>query len=72
MCDVDTKKISQGFYDHYDDINRKMIRRIPVIHFSQAKPPVIICMKLDLTQGEFEKNLESMNWKEGVDFFHFG
>lgn len=25
----------------------------------------------DLTGGEFEKNLASLNLKEGVDFFHF-
>eukprot|EP00299_Pterocystis_sp_00344_P013334 c6522_g1_i1.p1 GENE.c6522_g1_i1~~c6522_g1_i1.p1 ORF type:complete len:336 (+),score=70.80 c6522_g1_i1:93-1100(+) len=45
---------------------------IPVIHFSQARPPVITAVKLDLTGGGFEKNLESMGWTEGIDYYHFG
>lgn len=34
---------------------------------------VVFLLKIlqDLTGGEFEKNLASLNLKEGVDFFHF-
>ena len=70
LCDVDEKKLTLGHYDNFD--GRVLARRIPIIHFSQANPVVIICMKLDLTNGGFERNLASMNWREGSDFFHFG
>jgi len=69
FCDVDAKKISHGYYDHV--VDRKLIKRVPIIHFTDAKPLVIICVKLDLTQGGFEKNLASMNWTEGEDYYHF-
>uniref|UniRef100_A0A8W8JG41 Glycosyltransferase 2-like domain-containing protein n=1 Tax=Magallana gigas TaxID=29159 RepID=A0A8W8JG41_MAGGI len=52
-------------------ISEKIKPTVPIVHFQSAKPPFIICMKLDLTGGEFEKNLASLNLKEGVDFFHF-
>jgi len=40
---MDPKKISKGFYT--DELS-PLKRRIPVIHFTQAISPIIICVKL--------------------------
>nr|XP_020023715.1 UDP-GlcNAc:betaGal beta-1,3-N-acetylglucosaminyltransferase-like protein 1 isoform X3 [Castor canadensis]XP_020023716.1 UDP-GlcNAc:betaGal beta-1,3-N-acetylglucosaminyltransferase-like protein 1 isoform X3 [Castor canadensis] len=45
--------------------------RIPILHFRAAQPPFVICVKLDLTGGEFEDNLRSLHLQEGQDFLHF-
>ncbi|ESN99606.1 hypothetical protein HELRODRAFT_84103 [Helobdella robusta] len=70
FCDVDVKKINQGFYiyEHSTEIPKP---KVPIIHFTEAQPPIIICVKLDLTDGEFEKNLELLHLQEGVDYIHF-
>lgn len=70
FCDVDPKKIKCGAYIYHES-KEKIKPTVPIVHFQSAKPPFIICMKLDLTGGEFEKNLASLNLKEEVDFFHF-
>lgn len=70
FCDVDPKKIKCGAYIYHES-KEKIKPTVQIVHFQSAKPPFIICMKLDLTGGEFEKNLASLNLKEGVDFFHF-
>mmetsp|Transcript_13243 Transcript_13243/g.21567 ORF Transcript_13243/g.21567 Transcript_13243/m.21567 type:complete len:406 (+) Transcript_13243:1108-2325(+) len=64
MCDIDPKKIKRGYH------NKQLKKKIPVVHFSQAKSPIIACVAMD-RGGEFEKNLASLNLKEGVDYFHF-
>ena len=72
LCDVDEKKIRKGFYTCElikDDVGKPLC--VPIIHFTTAKPPFIICIKLDLTHGCFEKNLISLQLQEGVDYFHF-
>ena len=43
----------------------------PVVHFKEATPPVVLCVNLGLTGGEFEANLASMGWREGTDYFQF-
>lgn len=70
FCDVDPKKIKCGAYIYHES-KEKIKPTVPIVHFQSAKPPFIICVKLDLTGGEFEKNLASLNLKEGVDFYHF-
>ncbi|KAM8945697.1 queuosine-tRNA galactosyltransferase [Pelodytes ibericus] len=70
FCDVDDHKISKGFYT-YQETEERPKPKIPVIHFTDAKPPFILCVKLDLTGGGFEENLKSLNLAEGVDFYHF-
>lgn len=45
LCDVDEKKIGK-YYELYDDINRKIITKVPIIHFSKAQSPFILCVKL--------------------------
>ncbi|XP_051889265.1 UDP-GlcNAc:betaGal beta-1,3-N-acetylglucosaminyltransferase-like protein 1 isoform X2 [Pristis pectinata] len=70
FCDVDQSKITKGFYTYEESkINPKP--KIPICHFMEAKPPFIICVKLDLTGGRFEENLNSLKLKEGVDYYHF-
>ncbi|CAF0977998.1 unnamed protein product [Adineta ricciae] len=70
FCDMDPKKITKGFYT--DELSEgKDKRRIPIIHFSQAIPPIIICVKLGLTNNDFEANLASLNIREGVDYWLF-
>ncbi|XP_053309083.1 UDP-GlcNAc:betaGal beta-1,3-N-acetylglucosaminyltransferase-like protein 1 [Spea bombifrons] len=70
FCDVDKNKISKGFYT-FEESQEQPKPKIPVIHFQDAKPPFIVCVKLDLTGGGFEENLKSLNLREGVDFYHF-
>nr|XP_036853540.1 UDP-GlcNAc:betaGal beta-1,3-N-acetylglucosaminyltransferase-like protein 1 isoform X15 [Manis javanica] len=45
--------------------------RVPILHFRAARPPFVICVKLDLTGGAFEDNLKSLGLQEGRDFIHF-
>ncbi|XP_069510645.1 queuosine-tRNA galactosyltransferase [Ambystoma mexicanum] len=70
FCDVSERKIGKGFYT-YEESEERPKPKIPVQHYKEAKPPFIICVKLDLTGGDFEANLRSLNLKEGVDYFHF-
>jgi hypothetical protein len=67
FCDVDPKKLAQGTYN--SESNRG--RRIPIIHFRDATPPFVLCVKGDRTDGEFEQNVRSLGLEEGVDFWHF-
>ena len=71
FCDVDVKKISKGFYTYEDTIHLPK-PKVPIVHFSKAKCPIIVCVKQDLTGGSFEENLASLKLKEGIDYFHFG
>uniref|UniRef100_A0A6I8QBW7 Uncharacterized protein n=2 Tax=Xenopus tropicalis TaxID=8364 RepID=A0A6I8QBW7_XENTR len=70
FCDVDANKISKGCYT-YEESKERPKPKIPVIHFQDAKPPFVVCVKLDLTGGGFEQNLKSLDLKEGEDFYHF-
>lgn len=73
MCDIDKKKIGQSYQPYFpDDPERnKNTRPIPIVGFQQASPPFIICIKLDLTDGNFEKNLALLNLSEGEDYVLF-
>ncbi|XP_037349271.2 UDP-GlcNAc:betaGal beta-1,3-N-acetylglucosaminyltransferase-like protein 1 isoform X1 [Talpa occidentalis] len=70
FCDVDENKIRKGFYS-YEDSQDRPKPRIPILHFRAARPPFVICVKLDLTGGAFEDNLQSLQLQEGRDFIHF-
>lgn len=39
--------------------------------FSEAVPPLIVCVKLDMTGGDFEEILVNSDWKEGRDYILF-
>ncbi|XP_043924057.1 UDP-GlcNAc:betaGal beta-1,3-N-acetylglucosaminyltransferase-like protein 1 [Protopterus annectens] len=70
FCDVDEKKIKKGVYTH-EESKVKPKPKVLIKHFRDASPPFIICVKLDLTGGQFEDNLNSLNLKEGKDYYHF-
>ncbi|XP_027986173.2 UDP-GlcNAc:betaGal beta-1,3-N-acetylglucosaminyltransferase-like protein 1 [Eptesicus fuscus] len=70
FCDVDENKIKKGFYC-YEDSQERPKPRVPILHFRAARPPFVICVKLDLTGGAFEDNLRSLHLQEGRDFLHF-
>ncbi|CAG2235945.1 UDP-GlcNAc:betaGal beta-1,3-N-acetylglucosaminyltransferase-like protein 1 [Mytilus edulis] len=70
FCDVDEKKIQKGYYT-FEESKIKPKPKIPIVHYTKATPPFIICLKLDMTDGEFEKNLASMKLTEGTDYFLF-
>ncbi|XP_016304260.1 queuosine-tRNA galactosyltransferase [Sinocyclocheilus anshuiensis] len=70
FCDVDENKIQKGFYT-YEDSKERPKPRIPVLHFTNASPPFIVCVKLDMTHGVLEGNLHSLQLKEGVHYYHF-
>ncbi|CAG0885265.1 unnamed protein product [Darwinula stevensoni] len=70
FCDVDSKKIANGFYI-YEESSEVPKPRVPILHFRDASPPFVICVKLDLTGGEFEKNLQSLHLIEGKDYYLF-
>ena len=64
FCDIDPKKIKRGYYNHNKKLN------LPVVHFSQVKPPLLICVAMGRTDGALEKNIESLGLIEGVDYWH--
>ncbi|XP_003744948.1 UDP-GlcNAc:betaGal beta-1,3-N-acetylglucosaminyltransferase-like protein 1 [Galendromus occidentalis] len=70
FCDVDAKKISKGIYI-FEESATTPKPRIPIIHFSHAKAPLVICVKIDLTGGGLEENLASLHLEEGQDYIHF-
>ncbi|XP_040845848.1 UDP-GlcNAc:betaGal beta-1,3-N-acetylglucosaminyltransferase-like protein 1 isoform X3 [Ochotona curzoniae] len=70
FCDVDENKIRKGFYC-YEESQERPRPRVPILHFRAARPPFVICVKLDLTGGEFEENLRSLQLREGQHFVHF-
>ncbi|KAH9641420.1 hypothetical protein HF086_011449 [Spodoptera exigua] len=70
FCDVDKNKIGQCV-ELYCPTERKVLIKLPVIHFTDARPPLVICFKLDMTNGVFERNLQSLNLIEGIDYVLF-
>lgn len=46
---------------------------VPVVHIDdpRVRPPVVTCVALDRTDGNFEANIAARNWIEGKDFWYF-
>ncbi|XP_060905621.1 UDP-GlcNAc:betaGal beta-1,3-N-acetylglucosaminyltransferase-like protein 1 isoform X1 [Labrus mixtus] len=70
FCDVDENKIQKGFYT-YEESKQRPKPKIPVLHYKDASAPFIVCVKLDMTGGVLEENLDSLQLKEGTDYYHF-
>ncbi|XP_023718290.1 UDP-GlcNAc:betaGal beta-1,3-N-acetylglucosaminyltransferase-like protein 1 isoform X1 [Cryptotermes secundus] len=66
FCDVDVNKVGKTYSPPHQSQ-----RAIPILHFRQVTPPLVICVKLDLTGGSFEENLKSLKLQEGIDYIHF-
>mmetsp|Transcript_13972 Transcript_13972/g.37505 ORF Transcript_13972/g.37505 Transcript_13972/m.37505 type:complete len:378 (+) Transcript_13972:817-1950(+) len=47
FLDIDTKKIARG-----------LLHGKPVRHFLTARPPIVACVALDRTNGDFERNVK--------------
>ncbi|KJH52388.1 hypothetical protein DICVIV_01365 [Dictyocaulus viviparus] len=71
FCDVDQKKIKREWFEQYDSSNRLVTWKVPIIHVRIARPPLVICVKLDMTGGDLERIISESKWKEGRDFVHF-
>ncbi|XP_059165373.1 UDP-GlcNAc:betaGal beta-1,3-N-acetylglucosaminyltransferase-like protein 1 [Physella acuta] len=69
FCDVDVKKLTKNYYI-YEESKEVPKPKVPIVHFTQVKLPVILCVKLNLS-GNFEQNLKSLRLKEGRDYIHF-
>mmetsp|Transcript_7462 Transcript_7462/g.9458 ORF Transcript_7462/g.9458 Transcript_7462/m.9458 type:complete len:137 (-) Transcript_7462:1102-1512(-) len=63
--DIDAKKIKNGYH------NIKVKKTYPVRHFSQAKPPLVICVALNRMEEELRANIATLGLKEEVDYYHF-
>uniref|UniRef100_A0A914V8S3 Glycosyltransferase 2-like domain-containing protein n=1 Tax=Plectus sambesii TaxID=2011161 RepID=A0A914V8S3_9BILA len=70
FCDVDSKKLAQKVYEQYDAESRTITARVPIISYQMARPPAVICVKLDMTDGALEGYLRDLCWTEGVHYFH--
>jgi len=70
FCDVDEKKIGKNY--EYQETTKRPKPKIPIIHFSQAVPPLVIALKTDLHEGGLEKNIDSLGLLEGEGYVHFG
>ncbi|XP_034044953.1 UDP-GlcNAc:betaGal beta-1,3-N-acetylglucosaminyltransferase-like protein 1 isoform X2 [Thalassophryne amazonica] len=70
FCDVDDNKIKKGYYT-YEESKETPKPKIPILHYKDASSPFIICVKLDMTGGVLEEALNSLQLKEGTDYFHF-
>ncbi|GMR54189.1 hypothetical protein PMAYCL1PPCAC_24384 [Pristionchus mayeri] len=72
FCDVDERKIGRGIHEEYDEKERRVTARIPIVGIRNAHPPFIICVKQDLTGGDLERFIAEKKLREGVDYIHFG
>merc|ERR1712189_112183 len=48
LCDVDEKKIAKGEYRCELLKENNKVPVIPIVHFRDAKPPFVICVKINL------------------------
>ncbi|GAB5370820.1 hypothetical protein AAMO2058_001526100 [Amorphochlora amoebiformis] len=63
FVDIDAKKIERGFHS--------LGYNIPVRHWTEVKPPVVICVAWGRTGGDLERNIKSLGLVEGKDYWHF-
>jgi hypothetical protein len=66
FCDVAERKLAHGQYHRPG-----MTRAVPIVHFRAAVPPLLLCVKMDLTGGDFEAGLASLGLRPGVDYVYF-
>lgn len=62
FCDVDPKKIDTK-YREFDEIQRKFVREVDIVHFTEAAPPFVVCVKMVMvvaTKGRREAHFEML------------
>lgn len=66
FCDVDVQKIGTK-YREFDEIERKFVREVDIVHFKEAVPPFVICVKMVMMIAKFCKgltlNVVGFNWR---------
>lgn len=66
FLEVDEAKIGTKYFC------RETGRHIPIVHYKDASDaPIIICVASKRAGGDLEKNVASLNLREGVHFLHF-
>lgn len=65
FCDVDPNKVGRTYF------LRAIRKHVPVIHYTDAVPPLLICVGSKRFGGNVELNIASRGLKEGVDYYHF-
>lgn len=70
FCDINPKLVGKS-YRHYNEKLRRETNIVPIISYKDVKPPIVICVKLDLSGGAFENNLNSLRLEEGRDYIMF-
>ena len=65
FCDVDPKKVGRTYFI------QGIRKHVPVIHYTEATPPLLICVGSKRFGGDLEANIAFLNLKEGVDYYHF-
>ena len=65
FCDFDVSKVGRKHHI------AEMKKHIPILHFSRAVAPIIICVSSKRAEGDLEKNIAILGLKEGEDYFHF-
>mmetsp|Transcript_49120 Transcript_49120/g.154197 ORF Transcript_49120/g.154197 Transcript_49120/m.154197 type:complete len:404 (-) Transcript_49120:47-1258(-) len=71
MCDVDEKKVGKTYFNHRSAGSR----HVPIIHYTQVKGPVVVCVSLrrfsEEEEGQLEANVRSLGLEEGLDLWYF-
>jgi glycosyltransferase involved in cell wall biosynthesis len=65
FTDVDVNKIGRVYYC------KSTRRHIPVLDYRQTTSPFIVCVASKRFQGDLEKNISSLGFVEGLNYFHF-
>lgn len=64
-----TKRLLEKWGDIDPNKIGTKLRNVPVVHWSELTPPIVICVALD-RDGELEKNIQESGFVGGKDYFH--
>jgi Glycosyl transferase family 2 len=64
LADIDPRVIGTDYCNDRGNV------RVPIVAWQHIEPPFILCVPLN-RDGSLERNLESLNFREGIDYFHF-
>ncbi len=66
FCDIDDSKVGTVYHN-----SATGGPKVPIIHWTTAVRPLILCVALNRTEGQFEANVASLGLKEGTDYWQF-